>query len=64
MIHNQSVNNKINRIHKREPRIAYKDELSTFKTLLWKKKAIKTRVRNLKILVTDMIKVKNGITSK
>ena len=34
MLHSRTMNNKINRIHERSPRIVYTDQSSKFKELL------------------------------
>ena len=47
MMHNRSINNKINRIHEQALKIVYKDNFSTFKNLLEKVKADKVLARIL-----------------
>ena len=64
MIHCRSINNKINRVHERRLRIVCKDKFSSFENLLEKDKTVKIQVRNLQVLVTEMLKVKNGIAPK
>ena len=60
MNHYRKLNNKINRIHERSRRVVYNDKKVTFKELLDKDKAVSIHTRNLKILVTEMFKVKTG----
>ena len=55
-----TLNNKINRIHERSHRVVYNDKKATFKELLDKGKAVSIHTRNLKILVTEIFKVKIG----
>ena len=64
MIYSRSINNKINRVHERALRIVYKDKFSSFENLPEEDKAVKIHVRNLHILVTELLKVKNGIAPK
>ena len=62
MNHSRKLNNKINRIHERAIRLAYNDRHSTFKELLTKDKSVTMHHRNLQVLVTEMFKVKTGIS--
>ena len=62
MYHNRSVNNRINRIHERALRIAYKDALSSFEELLVKDKSVTIHERNLQKVVIEIYKVKNGLS--
>ena len=58
--HNRSLNNNINRIHKRALRIVYRDNKSTFKELLEKYNSVTVHMKNLQVLVTEMYKVQNS----
>ena len=61
MNHSRYVNNKINRIHARTLRIIYNDRTSSFEELLEKDNSDTIHHRNLKILATEMFKVKNDL---
>ena len=54
---------KIICIFKRAVRTVYKDKLSSFENLL-EKEAIRVHVRNLKVLESEIFKVKNSIATK
>ena len=53
------MNNKINRLHERALRIAYKDLSSSFATLLGKDRTI--HGKNLQLLMTEMLKTTNNL---
>ena len=60
MFHSRSLNNKINRIHKRALRLVYQNNLS-FSQLLDLGNSVTVHQKNLQVLVTEIYKVKNGI---
>ena len=62
MNHSRKLNNRINRIHERALRVVYNDENSTFDELLTKDNSVKVHDRNLQVLVTEMFKVKMGVS--
>ena len=62
MNHSSKMNNRINRIHERALRIVYGDKNATFEELLSKDNSVKIHDRNLQVLVTEMLKVKMGIS--
>ena len=62
MNHSRKINNRINRIHERALRVVYNDENATFEDLLAKDNSVKVHDRNLQVLVTEMFKVKLGIS--
>ena len=64
MFHNRTANNRINSLHERALRIVYKDYNSSFQELLDKDHTVTIHHRNLQKLVTEMYKVKNGISPK
>ena len=64
MNHNQSLNNNINRIHKRSLRTVFRDKKSTFKEYLEKDKPVFIHVKNLQVLITKMDKVQNNFLPK
>ena len=61
MFHSRHLNNKINRIHERALRIAYKDYKSSFNTLLEKDNSVSIHAKNLQILMIEMFKTKGNI---
>ena len=56
MFHSRSLNNKINSLHERAPRITYGDRLSSFENLLKKDKSVSIHYRNIQALATEMLK--------
>ena len=61
MFHSRKMNNKINRLHERALRIAYKDFFSSFATLLEKDRSVTIHERNLQLLMTEMFKTINNL---
>ena len=61
MFHSRALNNKINSIHERALRITYNDRTSTFDKLLNKNNSVSIHHRNLKVLVTELYKVKSNM---
>ena len=59
MFHSRHLNNKINRIHERALRIAYKDYKSSFNTLL--DKSVNIHAKNLKTLMIEVFKTRENI---
>ena len=55
------LNNKINKIHERAMRIAYKDYESSFSTLLERDTSVTIHTKNLQILITEMFKTKENL---
>ena len=64
MFYSKEVNNRINHIHERALRIAYRDTGSTFKELLVRDGSVTIHHRNLQILVTEIFKFLKGISPK
>ena len=62
MFCDRCLNNKINHIHKKAPRIAYKDNVSDFDTLLTIDNSASVHKRNLQSLMTEIYKTKSNIT--
>ena len=62
MFHSRTLNNKINRLHKRALRLAYKDSKSTFEELLVMDKSFTIHHINLQKLVTEIFKIKNNLS--
>ena len=61
MCHSRGLNQKINKIHERALRIAYKDFDSHFEELLRKDSAVTVHEKNLQILATELFKTKNDL---
>ena len=57
MCHNQTNNNKINRLHERCLRLVYNDQKSSFKDLLEKDGSVSIHHRNLGTLSVELFKV-------
>ena len=61
MFHSRHLNNKIDKIHERALRIAYKDYESSFNTLLERDTSVTIHTKNLQILMIEMFKTKENI---
>ena len=61
MFHSRSLNNKINQIYERALRLVYQNNLS-FSELLDLDNSVTVHQKNLQVLVTEICKVKNGIS--
>ena len=64
MFHDRNVNNKINKIHERASRIAFKDMSSNFEELLIKAASVTIHQRNLQLLTTESCKTKHDLNPK
>ena len=64
MFHSRKLNERINHIHERALRIVYKDFNSSFQELLTENNSLNIHHRNLQKLVTEIFKVKNGLSSE
>ena len=62
MIHNCSLNNKINRLHERCLRIIYSDKHSDFEERFIKDHSVSIRHNNIQTLPIEMYKVANGMS--
>ena len=62
MFHSRTLNNRINRLHERALRLAYKDRKSSFEQLLNLDKSFTIHHRNLQNLAIEMYKVKNNLS--
>ena len=63
MFHSRTLNNRINRLYEKALRLVYKDDHCSFEELLNKDNAVSIHHRNWQILVTEMYKVKNNLSS-
>ena len=61
MFHNRTMNNRINGIHERALRIAYRDYKSSFAQLLRKDNNFTIHERNLQRLATEIFKTKKNL---
>ena len=62
MFHSRTLNNKINRLHERALRLAYKDNNLSFGEHLEIDKSVTIHHKNLQKLATEMFKVKNKLS--
>ena len=62
MFRNRALNNRINKIHKRALRLVYQNKNLSFSELLELGNAVTIHQRNLKVLVTEIFKVKNNLS--
>ena len=58
----RGLKKKINLLHEKALRIAYKDELSDFETMLKKDYAMTIHVKNLHVLMTEVFKTEQSLT--
>ena len=61
MFHDRNLNNKINRIHERALRIAYKDNVSSFENLLVIDNSVTVHQKNLQLLMIEIYKTKHDL---
>ena len=62
MFHNRALNNRINKIHERALRLVYQNKNLSFSELIELDNAVTIHQRNLKVLVTEIFKVKNNLS--
>ena len=62
MFHSRGLNNRINSIHERALRLAYKDYHSNFNELLAKDNSVSIHHKNLQLLAVEIYKHLNGIS--
>ena len=61
MFHGRKLNKRINKVHERSLRLVYKDYKATFERLLGKDNYVKIYQKNLQLLATEIIKVRNDL---
>ena len=61
LFYKRTLNNRINRIHKKALRIVYCDKTSNFIELQQKDNAVTVHQRNLQVLATEFCKLKMGL---
>ena len=64
MFHDRNVNNKLDKIHERALRIAFKDTSSKFEDLLMKTTSVTIHQRNPQLLSTEIYKTKRDLSPK
>ena len=62
IFHNGNLNRKVNRIHERALRIAYKDNVSSFDNLLLMDNSVTVHQRNLQLLMIEICKAKHHLS--
>ena len=62
MFHSRKLNERINHIHERALRIVYKDFNSSFQELIIQDNSLNIHHKNLQKLVTEIFKVKDGLS--
>ena len=62
MLHSRSINLKINKIHHRALSIVYRDNNSSFESLLEKSRSVTIHHRNLQLLAVEIFKVLNNLS--
>ena len=62
--HSRTLNNKINRLHKRCLRMIYNNKLSSFQNLLDQDRSVSAHMRNLQTPAIEMYKASKGIAPK
>ena len=62
MFHTKQLNNRINSLHEKALRVTYQDRNSTFSELLNLDKSISIHYRNIKYMLTEIYKVKTGLS--
>ena len=64
MFHSRKLNYRINSIHERALRVTYHDYKSTCLELLQKGNSLRIHQRNLQVLLTEIFKAKNDLSSE
>ena len=64
MMHKRSLNSRINKLHERALRITYDDFTSTYTELMDKDNSVTIHHNNLRILVTEIFKIKRKLAPK
>ena len=61
MFYDGPLNHRINHIHKRAFRFAYKDHQTDFGSLLEQRNLVSIHVKNLQLLITEIYKTRSGL---
>ena len=62
MFHNRSLNNRVSKIHDRALRLVYQNTNLSFSEVLELENVVTIHQRNLKVVVTEILKVKNNLS--
>ena len=62
MFYDRTVNNRINHIHERALRFAYKDCQTDFGSLLEQRSLVSIHLKNLQLLMTEIYKTRSGLS--
>ena len=62
MFHTKQINNRINSLHEKALRATYQDGNSSFNELLNLEKSVSIHYRNTKYLLTEITRVKMGLS--
>ena len=62
MFHNKQLNNRINSQHEKALRVTYQDRNSSFSEILNLDKSVSIHYRNIKYMLTEIYKVKMGLS--
>ena len=62
MFHSRKLNSRVNKLNERALRMVYQDYVSSFSELLEKDNLTTIHSRNIQLLVTELFKVKNGLS--
>ena len=62
MFHSRKLNSRVNKLYKRELRTVYQDYASSFTDLLDKDNLTTIHKRNIQLLPTELLKVKNRLS--
>ena len=63
MFYDRSLNHRINHIHERALRFAYKDYQTCFGSLLEQRNLVSIHIKNLQLLMTEIYKTRSGLSS-
>ena len=62
MFYDRTLNHRINHIHERALRFAYKDYQTDFGSLLEQRNLVSIHVKNLQLLMTEIYKTRSGLS--
>ena len=62
MFYDRTLNYRINHIHERALRFAYKDYGTDFESLLEQRSLVSIHVKNLQLLITEIYKTRSGLS--
>ena len=63
MFNSKGVNNKINHLYERSPRIVYRDDVSSFEDFLKRNKLFTIHQRNIQSVAIQLFKVKGNLSN-